>query len=188
MYNPRKNRGLTQKLFLIETIQSNNNFEREFVIMGSTCNVYNVVIKNNPSCTCPDHKLNNRRCKHIYFVLIKIMCVTDVDKICFSNDDLSNMFSNMRCIPGSVQISEDLKQLYNNIKNKSHCIEKDLNDCCPICLDELENGEDILTCKYSCGRHIHSYCFELINKNKTDIRCIYCKQLWNTQTYVNLNK
>ena len=77
----RKQRGITQKLFLIETLKKKDEKSREYVIMGSTGNVYNVNITNDPTCTCPDYTNHANRCKHIFFVLVRIMKVIDPDKL-----------------------------------------------------------------------------------------------------------
>lgn len=45
--------------------------------MGSTGNVYNVIIKDNPSCSCPDYTTKKKRCKHIFLILLKIMKISD---------------------------------------------------------------------------------------------------------------
>ena len=64
---------------------------------------------------------------------------------------------------------------------------KETNDLCPICLDELENGDQLDYCKYSCGKSIHVVCFGMWCKKNTP-KCIYCKCNWNKQIgeYVNL--
>ena len=184
MINLRKNRSLTQRLYLIESCKINERLEREYIVMGSTGNVYHVIIKNSPVCNCPDYKQRNNRCKHIYFILIRIMNINNPDKYEYNDDDLENMFKNIPEITNYLQVSHDVKQNYQKIKNKK--ISKDLDDFCPICLDELENGENIVTCKFSCGRHVHELCFDMLNRNKTNTECIYCKHSWDEEKYINL--
>jgi hypothetical protein len=64
---------------------------------------------------------------------------------------------------------------------------KDINDLCPICLDNLDNSEPLDYCKYSCGKAIHSECFKMWSK-KFNNKCLYCKKPWNNieSEYINL--
>ena len=149
----RKNRGKTQNLFLIEIKVNNEEYKKEFIIMGSTGNIYNVIIKEKPTCTCPDYKTRNKRCKHIYFVLIRVM------------------------------------KIKNKLDNKNEIIKKDINDLCPICLDDLENGEELDYCKFSCGKSIHKNCYFMWCKTKQDT-CVYCRAKWSKNeingVYINV--
>lgn len=184
-FNQRKLRGLNQRLYLVESIDRTTNMEKEYVIMGSTGNVYNVVIKNEPICTCPDYKQRKNRCKHIYFVLIKIMNVKEPDMELYDNDELKKMFKRIPQITNFLKVSDDIKKSYDKLKNKK-ITQKDLNDSCPICLDDLSNGEKLITCRYSCGRHVHELCFQMYNKNKENKECLYCKHSLDLDTYINL--
>ena len=88
MKNDRKIKGSSQNIFLIETIMPESEKEKKFDVMGSTGNVYTVTIKDIPECTCPDFRLRNKRCKHIYFILIKVMKTHNEDEDIYEEDDL----------------------------------------------------------------------------------------------------
>ena len=49
----------------------------EFVVLGSTGNVYTVTICRLPSCTCVDHLERKTVCKHLLFVYHKVAYHTD---------------------------------------------------------------------------------------------------------------
>ncbi|KAL2346948.1 hypothetical protein Fmac_000948 [Flemingia macrophylla] len=49
-----------------------------FFIFGATGNVYTVALSSTPSCTCPDR---TTPCKHILFVLIRVLGVS-LDDVC----------------------------------------------------------------------------------------------------------
>lgn len=188
-YDARKYRGISQKLYLIESIDHEDYIKKEFVIMGSTGNVYTVTIDEKPTCTCPDHKSRHNRCKHIYFVLIKIMGVTEIDKSSYSKKDLFDMFKNIPPVTDLLKVSADLKNKYNQLLDTTSADKsKDIDDFCPICLDELNNGEELLTCKSHCGRHVHKDCFSMYNKNGKRSKCIYCKNnmFSNESEYISL--
>ena len=192
-FDVRKQRGQTQALFLIETLENTNKYERVYDIMGSTGNVYRVAIKQKPTCTCPDYKKRESNCKHIYFVLLRIMKVNkqNEDKSIFSKLELLDMFNNIPMITNHLIVNNTLKQKYDNMKGKdpkdNKVTGKGTDDLCPICLDELENGDQLDYCKYSCGKYIHTVCFGMWCKNKIPV-CVFCKQNWNKEIgqYVNL--
>lgn len=185
MFQSRKARGKTQKLFLVECRDIENNTQKVYDIMGTTGNVYTVIIKKEPTCTCPDFMTRHQRCKHIYFALIKIMKVKEEDEDTkeFSVDELKTMFSNIPKITNNLEITSDLKNKYTDLKNKEKTTSievkrKSLDDLCPICLDDLSNGDDIDYCKYTCGKNIHKACFEMWSKQQNN-KCVFCKQSWN---------
>ncbi|CAI5946304.1 unnamed protein product [Closterium sp. NIES-64] len=49
-----------------------------FHVLGATGNVYTVTISQQPSCTCPDYG-NGNLCKHVLFVLLRVLHVDEED-------------------------------------------------------------------------------------------------------------
>ena len=176
MSSQRIERCYTDNIYLIESIRprDSEDKERKYVIMGHSGHVYNVTISNKPKCTCPDFYLRHNRCKHIYFVLIRIMNIPNVTDKSYSDEDLSEMFMN---IP---PIAQDLIYKGDNVeRNDGKEVEQkfEKGDICPICLDPLENGKDLDFCRYSCGKTIHSKCFSMWVKSKGSI-CVFCRAQW----------
>jgi len=189
----RKHRGKTQSLFLIESIEPTDNKSRSYAIMGSTGNVYTVTIKESPTCTCPDYVGRFNRCKHIYFVLIRIMNANE-DQDTYDENDLSIMFHNALNITNNVQADTKIKNAYDKLKqnigtDNKQVAKKSLDDLCPICLDDLENGEELDYCKFSCGKSLHTNCFKMWIKAKKPI-CVFCKENWfekdSNDKYINI--
>jgi hypothetical protein len=194
----RKSRGKAQRIFLIMTHEySIDDLIRSYDVMGTTGNVYNVCINTSPTCTCPDYMSRHKRCKHIYFVLSRIMKVKDDQEDIeeYTNDDLQDMFDN---IP---QITENLRaDAYKIAKFKAlkkngngEVVMKDFHedDVCPICLDDIYDCKDeIAYCKYSCGNVIHKDCFDrYIEHRHEPAKCLYCHKPWEQEksNYVNLS-
>lgn len=196
MHSSRKQRGVSQKIFLIESHINKENYEGKFMIMGSTGNVYEVVIKNNPTCTCPDYTTRNKRCKHIYFVLLRIMKVVDEDKNDYNAHELETMFNHIPNITNNLVIDDSSKKIYEKLKhekdnkNNDKIKMKDTNDLCPICLDDLDDGNELDYCKFSCGKPIHKICFSMWIKKK-ESKCVFCSHNWygddKQNIYINLN-
>jgi len=195
----RKERGINQKIFLIETCEVKDPNKREYAVMGTSGNVYNVSIENKPTCTCPDYVQRQKRCKHIYFVLIRIMKVTNEDKSKYSNQELQSMFNNIPNITKNLMVNRKLKDQYESLKITNETQQKDIDDedDCPICLEPLKSY-DVVYCKLSCGKSIHKVCFSMWTKNKSPPTCVYCRNIWvttispansgTTPFYVNLKK
>lgn len=186
----RKERGVTQKLFLIETIETNKETEKKYVIMGSTGNVYDVTITNEPKCTCPDFVTRGNRCKHIYFTLLKIMKINNPDKQVYTDEELNDMFKNIPAITNALCVNEQIKNKYyiTKSKGKDRITIRD-DDLCPMCLDDIKNGEEYDYCKNKCGRCIHKSCF-LVWCIKNPANCLICKTPWYDTTnsqYINLS-
>ena len=181
----RKQRAIVQKLFLIETIEKKDDLSREYVIMGSTGNVYNITITNNPTCTCPDYLTRSSRCKHIFFVLVRIMKVIDPDKKIYTDNDLNVMFNNIPDITNLLCVDNITKDIYSRSKNTCVTIHED--DICPICLDDIQNGEDYEFCTARCGKCVHKLCFTMWCKINPP-NCLICKSQWGAQKYINLDR
>jgi hypothetical protein len=72
----RKQRGLNQKLYLLEENQVGTTIN--YVVLGSTNNCYDITFVKNPrsfkwTCSCPDHQRRRKICKHIYFCKDKVL-------------------------------------------------------------------------------------------------------------------
>jgi len=162
----RAERAKTQKIYLI-----NRNIEDETAtseVMGSRGIIYTVKLDGNPTCSCPDHETRNTRCKHILFILIRIFKLEDPYREKFTKQQIKKYINSYKDNISKLNVSYD----YEN-----KCIDvgiKNLNDDCPICLDELNNGEKYVHCKESCGRCIHEDCYNVVLKKQFCPKCPYC--------------
>ena len=176
MSSQRIERCYTDNIYLIEVEppdEDDEDIKRKFVIMGHSGHVYNVTITNHPHCTCPDFYLRRHRCKHIYFVLMRIMNADNFTDSSYTDSELIDMFNN---IP---PIAQNLMYKGSAIPNEGKEVEQrfEKGDICPICLDPLENGKDLDFCRYSCGKTIHSKCFSMWEKSRGSI-CVFCRAQW----------
>jgi len=183
----RKDRGLTQKIFLIETKEVTDDNIREYVVIGASHNVYNVVIKNTPTCTCPDYITRKKRCKHIYFVMLRIMKVNDCDKKKYCDNELQEMFKNIPTITKLLCVNNKVKDQY--LQSKINDVTVKTDDICPICLDDIQNGDEYEYCKSQCGKCVHTSCFKMWCVKNQPI-CLMCRSPWNSKNdmkYIKLD-
>jgi len=183
----RYERAFKQQFYLITT---ELNEEYLFNVMGTTGNIYKVCISDTHySCNCPDYLNRKSYCKHLFFILGKVLNMSPSD--IFSNNynltsikefiDNNNILQNF--------INDDLVTKFNNIKLKSdNIVKQKMNETCAICFDDLDKKDDLVYCKYVCGNSVHSKCFKqwsLIKPNK----CVYCRNnidINKNGEYVNL--
>lgn len=85
--NLRKTRGCTQNIVLHDVHVSENSMVCE--VIGTTGNTYFVELVGRPKCTCADFTGRNTRCKHIYYLLEKILNVKNYGKDTYSFNELT---------------------------------------------------------------------------------------------------
>ena len=175
MSSQRIERCYTDNIYLIESLPSEDEYERRYLIMGNSGNTYKVTIAKKPNCTCPDYRTRRNRCKHIFFVLIRIMNINNFTDRQFSEEELVDMFSNIPDIPQNLIYQGERPEEPKAVNQKF-----DKGDVCPICLDPLENGKELDYCKYSCGKTIHKKCFSMWEKSKGGV-CVFCRAQWYSE-------
>ena len=185
MSSRRIERCYTDNIYLIESFPPDDDEddpERKFKIMGHSGNVYTVTIAKHPKCTCPDFFLRRNRCKHIFFVLMRIMNIDNYTDSSYTEGELIDMFNN---IP---PIAQNLMYKGSAVPNEGKEVEQkfEKGDICPICLDPLENGKDLDFCRYSCGKTIHSKCFSMWERTKGSI-CVFCRANWHCNNLLITN-
>lgn len=190
----RIQKSLTERIYLMESlpiIEENDKLLREYMVMGATGNLYKVTISNMPSCTCPDYRVRHKRCKHIFFILIRIMHCQNEKQEAYDDDELKQMFESIPEITRNLVALEEVQNSYQNLqskekpkeeKDKETIVEqRGIDDICPICLDDLKNTE-LDYCKYQCGKSIHKECFKMWCK-KNNNKCVFCRGDWTKPIY-----
>ena len=174
MSSQRIERCYTDNIYLIESLPPEEEFpfKRKYLIMGNSGRTYRVTISNRPNCTCPDYINRANRCKHIYFVLIRIMQISNYTDREYSDEELLEMFENIPHVARNLMYGGEKPSEEKEVNQKF-----DKGDICPICLDPLENGKELDYCKYSCGKTIHKKCFSMWEKSKGGI-CVFCRAKW----------
>ena len=198
----RIDRARTQRLYLVQRTDFENG-QGKFVVLGSTGNVYEVVIAEIPHCSCPDHAKGNL-CKHILFVMLKVVGLDPssplVYQAAYLQSELREIFALLqsRRVGGSVLANEKVQSKYaslqgggsddpqNGVARKS----LDADSDCPICFDNMEAGSSLTYCKATCGANFHSACIQRwLNQNRHKPTCPNCRQEWvdeNTKKGVGL--
>lgn len=169
--DPRRvQRALSERIFLM-AVQEHGVFS----IMGSTgVTAYEVTINPDLDCSCPDSRVRGNLCKHQIFVWVRVLRL-DVDDIMLEMDDelRAEIREKMLNIP-QLCYGPSTSQ---SVGAKPTATRKPIegNDC-PICFEELKEGEALFWCSASCGNSIHTDCWNQWAKyQKTDL-CVLCRQ------------
>lgn len=183
----RKERAFKQQIFLLQMNPITKQHERVFKVVGTTRNIYTVKINERPNCSCPDYD-NGNICKHIYFILLRVMKINGNVKSKYNEKQLTNMFNNIpKFITENVVYNEKTKLEFEELINSTNnpiknikIIEQKLDDICPICLENIDNKNDADFCKYSCGKSVHNLCYGIWSKNNHNniLQCLFCRHPW----------
>lgn len=156
----RKERAKTDsRLYFIQYLQPSNTFD----VLGTTGKIYHVRFQtktNKWKCSCPDHSIRGATCKHIYFVIYKVLHLLDQDEI------TSDTIESIMC---STAITGD------PVTTATTTTDQDQE--CAICFDLLysEKTSKCLTCK----KDIHQNCIlkwrMIQNKSGLIASCPLCR-------------
>ncbi|KAI0636763.1 hypothetical protein C8Q77DRAFT_1094450 [Trametes polyzona] len=186
----RAERAKAQRFFLVDRRRQGNELREEFSVLGSTGNVYTVVIDKKPSCDCPDASRGNH-CKHILFIFMKVLQVTLESGYWYQKalltSELEEIFSNAPRAPASVA-NERVRRAYAQATGKelpstTQAGQKRLpqeEDDCPICYENMYRvAETLLTFCGECGNGLHKECFgQWAKAAKGGVTCVFCRAKW----------
>ena len=146
-------------------------------IAGSKGNVYTVTISHMPSCTCPvgifTKNGEEELCKHALYVLHHVLKVPEHLKKqnAFLTSELKEIFSNAPALP--TEVAEEEPKDGNR---------KPMEDDCPICCIEFEDGEQVVWCRAACGNNVHKACFDQWARTKAGhVTCPFCRTPWQDE-------
>lgn len=190
----RISRAVRQRLFLVDS-KAVNDINREFVVMGSTGNLYDISIGRLPSCSCIDFQKGNI-CKHILFVMLKVLRVNPSSNLVFQrgllSSELRGIFSAAPAtVIGSVRANDQVRTQYQQLASGSASAQpsggvaqKPIEGDCPICMEDLEakGGRDVTFCRAQCGQNIHQDCIDRYctsrRRSGNAPTCPYCRAPW----------
>ncbi|KAF5748269.1 mitogen-activated protein kinase kinase kinase 1 [Tripterygium wilfordii] len=169
-------RAIRHRLRLLHRSESN------FFVLGATGNVYTVILSTTPSCTCPDR---TTPCKHILFVLIRVLGVS-LDDTCLRRRTLRpcqlSRLLGLPTLPESFA-GEALRRAFHELFFQSRpqrsAIEIQEGTVCPVCLDEMDTGERVAACG-TCRNMIHEECLLKWKRSggRRSASCVICRARW----------
>lgn len=167
-------RAAIQRFYVLSRsrIEDSAFLGESFEVVGSTGNIYIVIIDQSPTCNCP-HGQEGNQCKHIVFVLTRVLRTKPnlAYQLAFLLDEVRDIFWNAP-LP-----AENSKEAAETDKKR-----KPIEGDCPICFETMETGEALVWCEAACGQNLHRDCFETWARTKRSsaggVTCPYCRSKW----------
>ncbi|KAK2463824.1 hypothetical protein APHAL10511_004129 [Amanita phalloides] len=180
-----------QRLFMIDRSREGEELRETFSVLGSTGNVYTVVIDLVPRCNCPD-ALKGNHCKHILFIYLKVLRVPESSSHWYQKallfSELEEIFAQAPLAPNCVaqqHVRDALARAsgQNPESESSSSIKKRMpseEDNCPICYETMyEVAENALKFCETCGNALHDECWKQWQassvRNGKTVTCVWCR-------------
>lgn len=204
----RLQRAATQRLYLVQQSEIPTDDTEDvasvvdFTVLGSTGNVYTVSLGLVPSCTCPDFYKRQDLCKHIMFVLLKVVGLDfRTNPLAYQKayvvSELKQLFAILRSrrVGGTVLANARVRAAvlgaggtaaHASLDNDSssgvvqrRSLANDDSDC-PICFDDLTGEPDsrLAFCRGTCGANFHAECIRHWLGASVRKSCPHCRQPW----------
>ncbi len=187
----RIHRAISQRLYLVNQEDVSNEESglcRKYAVLGSTGNVYDVLIGKLPHCSCPDCG-KGRLCKHIIFVMVKVLQVSQNSEYVYQNallqTELAEIFASAPQSAASVvQAKKEVIKAYKKSIGAEEDDEKEVvvelveklpEGDCPVCFEDLNGGEALDSCA-TCRNFIHRDCLKMWLAVQES--CCYCRGKW----------
>ncbi|CDO72916.1 hypothetical protein BN946_scf185002.g101 [Trametes cinnabarina] len=184
----RVKRVMEQRFFMIDRRREGSELREEFSVLGSTGNVYTVVIDKKPSCNCPDAMKGNH-CKHILFVFLKVLQVSQKSGYwALLTSELEDIFAHAPRAPAAIA-HDRIRSAYAQATGKEVASSSQKGgkkripgkeDDCPICYENMHGIDGkLLTFCEECGNGLHLQCFQQWAINaKAGVTCVFCRAKW----------
>lgn len=191
----RIDRALSQRLYLLQMQKHEGGPGAEFKVLGSTGNVYSVDIGTRPCCDCPDFLKGRGLCKHILFIWLRVLGVSEDDYRIWQRALISSELSTAveplfkrhakRALP--LARKEDQKAFLKATQQEGPEDEdeerrhrKDLGDDCPVCFEAMAEDEEtagklVFCC--ACGNNFHKDCIRRWQQASCG-SCPLCRVPW----------
>ena len=86
------------------------------------------------------------------------------------------MFQNIPAAAVNLQPNDIVQTTYLSLGDKlakqGQVKQKSIDCECPVCLEELDNGQELVYCQYSCGQSVHQECFQVWSNMQSSKTCV----------------
>ncbi len=188
----RKERALAHPILLLDYYKSEDEKSIQLFVLGTSGTTYNVMYGSTEkqwTCDCPDYLRRQTFCKHIYFVLARVLqkdvVGDDLDVKSTRYDDINELWIMIRDRiqqTGTIKNPSVLES--NEVKDEQKVKQREyIGEACCFCLDPMTPLCQIVYCEKQCGKSVHSLCFQryvkTTKKKIADAKCPYCRTLMN---------
>lgn len=179
----RLTRALKERMYLISSKQIDKE-NWKFGVEGSSGKIYNVLFTEKyMSCSCPDHIIRKTICKHINFIIVRVL--KDVELAV--SIEKSDKGHNISIFEIKNSFSKDLNNILDKKnENCSDDIKHNPDEDCSICYEDYSKNEDISQCE-SCKKFFHKDCISVWLRKASRRTCPMCRSEWFKFTTTEIN-
>lgn len=160
---------------------------------GETPRRFKVSIGETHSCSC---RSGNELCIHILFVLMRVFRMPAANpliwQLSLTEREIAELMRgrvnvHTRPPPRAAPASESA-----GASEETSVERKELGeDPCPICYDDMSEGQQITYCKSACGNNVHTKCMKMWADNRIangeEVTCPMCRTGWGVPDWLGTN-
>lgn len=175
----RRARGLTERIYLLEaSVDCQTSWTLR--ILASSMNIYTIHLSPEfVGCSCPDFQKRHSICKHLFFVVLRVLRNVPAEVRLETVEDIKLAFADvlhpilLETLHTRIGDNADSMNATNSTNNNNVY---DVHETCCICFEEF-GSEETIVCSTSCQNRFHSKCMRMWNlRNQT---CPLCRCPWN---------
>ena len=161
-------RVLCQRMYLINRYRSEGRPSEDFDVYGSGGNVYKVTVGPATKCSCMDWRIRRGLCKHLIFVLLKVLSIGMSSPILLNNsltaEQVEDLFESARPNPvdADAMAPTEVREAWEmsvGLRSASGSKDRDQaepegkrllpveGDCCPICYEVSITSRHVQDCE-----------------------------------------
>jgi hypothetical protein len=151
----------------------------EFDVLGASKTVYHVVYpaRGELRCSCPDHVIHGNTCKHIYFIMERVLSAKERAS---SWEDTRNYISSRLAHlsdAGNADVLADPGDVkrYHDIIAGDRDVSSHRNLECGICLTDFTDDQVATRVCKTCLNAVHEVCWQKWSGARTGKSCVYCR-------------
>ena len=179
MENQRLYRALKQRMYLISATKSKPK-EWFFEVEGYSGTIYTLEFNQEKmQCTCPDYQQRFRICKHIYFIVGRVL--KNIQLISSLTDPNISIFDISD--DNGYNITNKLTSILNPRLQETSSVPEQTkpDEDCAICFENYKNSPDNSQCN-TCKKHFHKDCIKVWLRKATRSTCPLCRSSWIPDT------
>ncbi|CAH1795279.1 unnamed protein product [Owenia fusiformis] len=174
------------RLYLLQQMGPNS-----FLIGGDSPDHKFRVIIGEQTCSC-----GKAHCVHVLFVMLRVFQIEESDpclwRVKLKNYEVETLFTNFhqkrrqQKTKKQKRIAKDKLVQSCDTPDSSAAADtsvKDVEEQCPICLNDMLEGESLVKCEHGCQNQLHQHCisiwFEECRRQWEQLICPLCRMRWD---------
>jgi hypothetical protein len=171
----RLKRSLSEKIYLLYANQISKT-QWDFKVRGQSKNIYQQTLKSNEfTCSCPDHMTKYTFCKHLLFLVARV--AIQMEMASTVSEDKTKWTYNYFNACSKSWINRLKSRITDTSKTSKPSELSAIGKDCPVCFEEMKDGESLVQCITTCKNYFHNDCIKLWLSSDHN-NCPLCRAEW----------